>query len=356
MRAVTTVIVSDLHLGAASGRDLLRRPAVLAALVGALDGIEELVLLGDVLELRELPLQRVLAAARPALAEIGRSMAGGRITVVAGNHDHQLAASVVDAARAGGGALELETLGRPPAGDHGVLGELARALAPAEVRVAYPGVWVRGDVYATHGHYLDAHNVVPSFERLASALVQRLTGRVPEGDATPDDYERALAPQYALAYALAQHAPGDGPLVRADRSARARERLAGDGPRPLGARLAAGVGVPAVVRALNAAGLGPLEADLSGVALREAALRAMRTVLDRLRIDAPHVVFGHTHRSGPHARDEGWGRLVNCGSWVHEPTFLGARPLESPYFPGHCVLVGGSGPPELRRLVEELPV
>ena len=29
--------------------------------------------------------------------------------------------------------------------------------APARTRVAYPGLWVRPDVYAMHGHYLDAH-------------------------------------------------------------------------------------------------------------------------------------------------------------------------------------------------------
>ncbi|MEA2448816.1 MAG: hypothetical protein QOG63_748, partial [Thermoleophilaceae bacterium] len=199
-----TAIVSDLHLGAATGRDLLRHESVLAALIEALDGVDELVLLGDSVELREAPLPRVMAAARPALAAIGRAMAGGRVTILAGNHDHQLAVPLIEALRLGGRPLEPETLAQPP--EHGPLGLVAQALALPEVRVAYPGVWVRDDVYATHGHYLDVHNTVPSIERLAIGAVQRFAGRVPEGPLTPFDYESALAPVYALGYALAQNA------------------------------------------------------------------------------------------------------------------------------------------------------
>ena len=46
---------------------------------------------------------------------------------------------------------------------------------------------------------------------------------------------------------------------------------------------------------------------------------------------------------------------MNTGSWILEPTFLGARPYESPYVPGHCAFVRDDGPPELRRLLAELP-
>ena len=347
---MATAIVSDLHLGAASGRDLLRRDEVLAVLVGALDGVDELVLLGDVVELREGPLADALAAARPVLAELGRAMEGGRVTLVAGNHDHQLATPLIERVRLEGGRLEPETLGRPP--EDGPLGIVARALAPAEVRVAYPGVRVRDDVYATHGHYLDVHNTVPSIERLAIGAVQRFTGRLPDAGVRPEDYEAAVAPVYALGYALAQSARGHD-LGRQDRSAQMYQRLSGNGRRR--DRLLAGVGVPAVVRALNAAGLGPLSPDLSGPSLRRAARRGMSTVVERLGVDARHVVFGHTHRSGPHPRDEGWGPLINTGSWILEPAFLGDRPTESPYFPGHCAFVDESGRPRLRRLLAELP-
>ena len=48
--------------------------------------------------------------------------------------------------------------------------------APARVRVAYPGLWVREDVYAMHGHYLDCHLTVPTLERLSVGAMSRLLG------------------------------------------------------------------------------------------------------------------------------------------------------------------------------------
>jgi UDP-2,3-diacylglucosamine pyrophosphatase LpxH len=338
---MTTAIVSDLHLGAGSGRDLLRRDSVLAALCDALAGVDELVLLGDVLELREGPLGGVLAAARPALEAIDRAMAGRRVTLLAGNHDHQTAAPLIENLGVTGRELEPETIGEPPAW-------MADVFRLSELRAAYPGVWVRGDVYATHGHYLDVHNTVPTFERIAIGAVQRATRRVREGHADPADYEAALAPVYSLLYSLAQSSPGS---VRSDRSSRVWQAIsASDGSRPRA--LLTGAAIKTAVGALNRAGVGPLRPELSAEALRDSALVAMNTVVDRLGIDAEHVVFGHTHRSGPHSRDAPWGRLINPGSWVLEPAFLGERPSESPYFPGHVVIVPDHGPPELRPLLE----
>jgi hypothetical protein len=48
-----TLVISDLHLGSITRRDVLRRPAALEALLGALDGVDRLVLLGDTVELLE---------------------------------------------------------------------------------------------------------------------------------------------------------------------------------------------------------------------------------------------------------------------------------------------------------------
>ena len=340
---VTAAIVSDLHLGAAAARDLLRGDAVRARLTAVLREVDELVLLGDVVELREAPLADVRAAAAPALADIDRAMAGRRVTIVPGNHDHQLALPLLERLRAEGAALGTESVGEPD-------GWLAAAFALSRPRLAYPGVWVRPDVYATHGHYLDVHNTVPSFERLAVGAVQRLTQRVPEHRARPDDYEAAVAPVYGLAYTLAQ-SPGGRALVSPDRSARVRGALIGGRP-TLRSRALASVALPAAVAALNAAGLGPLRPDISGQELRRSALRGMSTVVERLGIDAAHVVFGHTHRSGPHAGDEGWGPLVNTGSWIHEPAHLGDDPRRSPYRPGHVAIIEPAGPPRLRNLLD----
>ncbi|HEX2105649.1 MAG TPA: hypothetical protein VHF51_18495, partial [Solirubrobacteraceae bacterium] len=67
-----TLVVSDLHLGARTGVDLLRRPAARAALLERVDGADRLVLLGDTLELRHGPVREALAAARPVLEAVDR--------------------------------------------------------------------------------------------------------------------------------------------------------------------------------------------------------------------------------------------------------------------------------------------
>ena len=118
--------------------------------------------------------------------------------------------------------------------------------------------------------------------------------------------------------------------------------------------------IPAAVAALNAAGLGPFRSDISAVELRRAGLRAIGEVMDRLAIEAEHVIFGHTHRVGPLPGDvEGWTlpggtRLHNTGSWLHEAVFLGDRPdTSNPYFPGWVTYVTDDGPPERRNVLED---
>jgi predicted phosphodiesterase len=320
---VRAAIVSDLHLGLASRADLLRRAPVLEAMLEAIAPAGELVLLGDLVELRERPVAQVLGDALPILRRIGAATAGKRITIVPGNHDHRLAAP-----------------------RSAPLAAIADALGRERVRVTYPGLWVRPGVYATHGHYLDVHNTVPSFERLAIGAVRRSRG---DGlPATPADYEAAVAPVYDLAYSMAQRSGRRRSVAGSQSSLRIWQLLNGRGGR------VAAVGLAAAIAGLNAIGLGPLKADLSAIELREAGLRGMRTVIDRLGIEADHVIFGHTHRSGPHERDEGWGPLMNTGSWIHEPAFLGREPKESPYWPGHVALVPEAGPPELRTVLDDL--
>jgi hypothetical protein len=348
---MTTAIVSDLHLGLVSGSDLVRHPAVFDALAGALAGADEIVLLGDLVELRERPVGQALADALPVLRRLGSATAGKRITIVPGNHDHYLARTLIDA----GGELAAETVWEQPSPD-GPLGAVADALGRDRVRLAYPGVWVRSDVFATHGHYLDVHNTVPSFERLAIGAVQRVNGRLPgSGRLTPADYEAAVAPVYALTYAMAQSSRGGRSPAGSAASVRLWRRVNGSAGGRLPSLLLGRVALPAFVASVNRAGLGPLKADLSAIELREAALRGMLTVIERLGIDARHVIFGHTHRSGPHPGDSGWGPLINTGSWIHEPAFLGSSPKDSPYWPGHVALVPDEGPPELVSLLDELP-
>ena len=70
-----TLVISDLHLGARNDVDVLRRPAAQQALLGALDGVDRLVVLGDLLELRHGPMHDALEAARPVLKAVGETLA-----------------------------------------------------------------------------------------------------------------------------------------------------------------------------------------------------------------------------------------------------------------------------------------
>jgi predicted phosphodiesterase len=372
-----TLIVSDLHLGSVSGSDLLRRPELRAALLEAVADVDRLVLLGDVLELRHGPLREAMNAARPVFEDLGAALAGRELILTAGNHDHALVEPWL--ARRGEEdqppPLGLEQLAEPGEVSAAV-GRIAAWASPARVRVAYPGLWLRPDVYACHGHYLDSHLTVPTLERLSVGAMSRLLGRPAQTFSSVADYESVGAPVFAWRDAVARDVrTGDAlngmATVAAWRalgggaSGGARERGPGgrDGRGSAVARLrrrALVAAFPLAVAALNRAGLGPLRADVSPAELRRAGLQAMGEVAARLGLGDAHVVFGHTHRAGPLPADRqdewrgrGGARLVNAGNWTHARIFLTATPGESPYWPGTCVLVEDSGPPLVKRLLQD---
>jgi hypothetical protein len=303
-----------------------------------------LVLLGDLLELRHGPLRDAVAAAAEPLREIGAALPpGAEVVIVAGNHDHYLIH----------GWTQRCAADRPA--------RVAELLSPARVRAAYPGVWLRDDVYATHGHYLDLHLTVPTLERLGAGAMRRIVALRAAGPRAAEDYEAVLVPIYAWVHAIAQLADPERSGVLHGGSVRGWRALTGPRRgRPLRGR-ALGLAWPVAVAALNRAGIGPLRRELSGAALRTAGLRAMGEVSARLGVDAGYVIFGHTHRAGPLPADDpaqwrnGSGaRLINSGSWVHEPAFLGADPAQSPYRPGFGVIVQDTDPPTPPRLVNLL--
>ena len=355
-----TLVVSDLHLGAASGADLLRREALRAPLVERLrDGIDRFVVLGDALELRDGPARTAVAAARPLLRDAGAALGAGKeIVLLAGNHDHAVVGGFVEGRIGQDAPLDLHHEIDP---DHAgpLAQELAEATAPARLRLAYPGIWLRDDVYALHGHYLDAHTTVPTIERLAVGAMARWVARPPGDPATPDEYEAVVAPLYAWMHAIAQRAQAGEERMGPQSSVRLWRMLAGDGRRTHPLRAASLLaGFKLAVAAINRAGVGPVRPELSGAALRRGSLYGIGEVLRRLRVDAAHVVFGHSHRSGPWPGDDQdeWraptgARLTNVGCWVYQPHFLTERPYGSPYWPGVAAVVDDEGPPRLERLL-----
>ena len=361
----TTALISDLHLGASSRTDVLRRAPIRERLIEALAGVDRLVLLGDVIELRDRSLGVALEDARPFFEDLGRAFSGREIVLVPGNHDHRLLGTWIER------SLEME---RPAALDecvtepHPAVRSIEGWLDGVDFEVRYPGVWVRDDVYATHGHYLDSHVTMPTIERLSVAAVDRLGGRPTGLRSTPHDYEQVHAPVYDLIFSLAQGARS--PIAVNDGkppAMRVWERIGGASGRARGlqGRLLGSALIPAALRGMEVAGFGDFTRDFSSVEIGRSGVAAMHVVVERLSIEAPHVVFGHIHRRGPLPSDDGrsagdprWElngtSLLNTGNWTYVEGLMGRAAPSSPFWPGGMVVVPESGPPELVELLADV--
>jgi hypothetical protein len=331
---VRTLVVSDLHLGTRLERDVLRRPRALEPLLEALAGVDRIVLLGDVVELLEGRQAQAMQVAEPVLRAIGARLGPEREAfVVPGNHDAPLVRPWLPSPP----AVDAEV----PVAATPLLARLTSWLAPARVRVHYPGVWLADGVWATHGHYLDRH-LLPE---AAYGLARGLLGRMPRDDATPADYER-------------------GP-----HATRLEALLTRWLPRPLAAladdaaELLRAATMPRVPRGLLSRRFAPLTASLLGAQMRRAAIPALGRVVHRLGVDADWVLFGHVHRAGPLSADDparwrgpgGSPRIVNTGSWVYEPLLVHGAVPPHPYWPGGAVVLEDGAEPRALGLLDDVP-
>jgi hypothetical protein len=348
---VRTAIISDLHLGVASDEDVLRDPTVRRLLLDELAGADRVVLLGDAIELRNLPLGPSLERARPFFEELGEAIGDTEVILIPGNHDHRLAEPLLDELSIASKPLVLEHHHAPS----GPATEVDEWLGPARLQLAYPGIWLRDDVYATHGHYMDAHLMLPRAECIAAALMARLSRPLPDRT-NPIDYERILRPLYGFAYGLAQVMPikrrRNGPFERA------WEVLAGEERKTsLGAR-AARAGFPLAIRGLNGLLHAEFSPDVTTGAIFRTGVDAATELAVRLGLDDVHVINGHTHRGGPLPSEPEWelprgGRLHNTGSWVFATAFhQPGRPPNS-YWPGTVTWLEDNDPPRRVQLLLE---
>ena len=339
-----TVLLSDLHLASGGAIDLLRRP-----------------------ELREVLWEKIRAPTWSCCWVTRSSCATGRFRRPSIWHSRSSTSWARRSAparwswcpgtttttcstrgwTAGGSRDGTPGTGAARPGRLGPLARLAAGMGRTSIELAYPGIWLRPGIYATHGHYVDRHLTVPTFERLAVAAVERVLGGSREvteepgspggaGSATADDYERIQAPVYAFLFALAQAGSG-GRLAGASPSVRVWQALGGGYGRAAKLRgwLLGTVAVPGAVGVANRLGLGPVRSDLSPGAITAAGLAAIGEVTRRLDIDADHLIFGHTHRRGPMRAETGWRmpegtRLWNTGSWVYAPGWWAARQRTAP--------------------------
>lgn len=319
-----TLVVSDLHLGMRRRRDVLSRCGPRETLLDALAGFDRLVLLGDVIELVGRARERAMTSAEPVLRALGRRLGREReVVIVPGNHDRALVRPWL---RQIGGALAIDSsvpLDATP--------ELAAAsawLAPARVTARYPGAWLSNRLWATHGHYLNRHLLPTS----SVGITRGPLGRLPRDSARPVDYERPGGGSLpALPPGLTKVVPGAAVLPQ----------LAGRLVRPE---------------------LSPLNASLLGLQMHRASLPALAHVVQRLGVDADWVLFGHVHRLGPLADDNGalWTgpggkpRIANTGSWLYEPLLVRHASPPHPYWPGGAVILEDGRQPQPVGLLDHL--
>jgi hypothetical protein len=351
-----TAIVSDLHLGSAFGEDLLRDAGIREILLEEIGAADRLVLLGDVVEMRERPLAEVLPETRPFFEELGEALAGRPVVLVPGNHDHRLAEELIEGAALEGRALGLEQHGSTGAGP---ISRIDAWLGGAELDLAYPGLWLREDVYAIHGHYMDCHMTLPRLECMAAALMMRTLGALPEAPA-PADYERVMSPVYGLSFSVAQSGKAQKATRPSEQAWRALSSRNGSRGRRAMLGAIARAGVPVAIWGLNRALRADFDADLSPAAISRSGVTAAAEMSTKLGIDAAYVITGHTHRAGPDEGGAEWrlpagGRLHNTGSWVFASAFHHPGTPPGPYWPGTVTWLEDDAPPRRVRLLAEHP-
>jgi predicted phosphodiesterase len=348
-----TAIVSDLHLGSAFGEDLLRDAGIRRVLIDELADADRLVLLGDVIELRELPLPTAMENARAFFEELGEAMAGRPVVLVPGNHDHRLAEPLLEQLALAGEPLALEHRAQPA---DEATSRIAAWLGDAPLELSYPGIWLREDVYATHGHYMDCHMSLPRLECIAAAATMRALRPLP-AQPSPDNYEHVLRPVYGLTYGLAQ----GGVARRAARpSERAYRAIAGHNGMPRWRRAALRAAVPASVWAINRLLRADFDASLDGATISRNCVAAAAALGERLDLGPVHILTGHTHRGGPYERDAEWtltggGHLHNTGSWIFATAFHHPGTPPGSFWPGTVTWLEDEGPPRRTRLLLERP-
>lgn len=319
-----TLVVSDLHLGAHVQQSVLGRREPLERLLAEVDVVDRLVLLGDVVEMLERRPERAMEVAASTLRLFGDRLGPAReVVLVPGNHDVAL---VADWVRSRGSALAVDA--RIPLDATPALAAVSGWLAPAQVRVHYPGVWLSERVWATHGHYI---------------------GRRVRRDAvglSPVDYERASAgwtlPR--IEAGILRTLPGPAAALTEDL-----------------AELARALTMPLPRRLLHRR-MSRVTSALLALQMRRASIPALAGVAARLGIDADWILFGHVHRLGPLASDRpaewqgpsGRPSIVNTGSWVYEPLLVHHATAPHPYWPGGSVVLEDGSAPVARGLLDDL--
>jgi UDP-2,3-diacylglucosamine pyrophosphatase LpxH len=389
---VRALVISDTHFGAWTGRDLLSEERFLERLAPELEGIDELIFLGDLYDLLFGSVEEAFAAGDGLIRLIAEKLPGKRLVFLAGNHDHHLLYRVAED-RLEGQLATGERAADPedfPPGPEFFLSYLRRRLPGVEVEIAYPTYTFAG-VLCTHGHYLDPHARLGGSraDRLLTRTLWSIAAGGPEEPKEISDYESIITLLTEWLYVAAQMPHGTHAQRNVFRAVRRAERVASALATPVrGARRLAGEArgraggdgslpskshFDAVVRdeterqrrELAVPGIAwprpvyPEPTVISRSDPSEHALEAFAQVVDHLGWgrETDRIVFAHTHQPLADARAarDRRTRYWNTGSWIHEPD-LGSRQAYAGYlryaWPGTAVVIDEDEPEP--RLVEML--
>jgi UDP-2,3-diacylglucosamine pyrophosphatase LpxH len=392
------LVISDTHFGAWTGRDLLREDFFLERLAPALDGVDEVILLGDLFDFLFASVADAVDASAGLLALIVEKLPGKRFVFLAGNHDHHLVhrdeEDQLEAALARGDAPRPDGSARhEPPGPAFFQAFLEARMPGVEIEVAYPTYNFAG-VLCTHGHYLDPHARMAGSRgsRMLTRTLWAIAAGGPEEPRCEADYESVITLLTEWLYIAAQMPHGTHAQQNVFRAAQRAGRFATAAGAPVRSarRLVAGVrdrtegdtvGLPsaahydAVVadeaarqgREQPVAGPAPARPSypeptvLSRSSPTEGALEAFSQVVANLGWDqeADRVVFAHTHQPLDDVRaTKGATRYWNSGCWIYEPD-LTSRQAYARYcryaWPGTAIVIDDSEPqPRLLELLADL--
>lgn len=381
MRAL---VISDTHFGAWTGRDLLREEFFLERLAPALEGIDELIFLGDLFDFLFGSVEEAVEAAGGLLALIAARMAGKRLVFLAGNHDHHLVHRDEE------DRLEAKLAGRAPLTSAAAPGPaffqafLERSLPGVEIEIAYP-TYRFGEILLTHGHYLDPHARLGGSrgDQLLTRTLWAIAAGGPEQPTCIEDYESVTTLLTEWLYIAAQMPHGTHAQRNVFRAAQRAGRFASALGAPVrrAKRVAAelrdhGVGAPTrqlpserhfdtvvheeaarqareqpIVGDPPARPLYPEPTVVSRSDPSEHALEAFAQVVENLGWgeETETIVFAHTHQplGAVRASLDSRLRFWNTGSWIYEPD-LSSRQAYARYlryaWPGTAVLIDEEKP------------
>jgi Calcineurin-like phosphoesterase len=322
-----SLVISDTHLGAWTGDDLLAYPWAREALRPELERADEVVLLGDFLDLLFSTIEHAFERADGLVELLAQTLPGKRLVWLAGNHDHHILVrrleSLIELQIATGQSFE-DLHDRWCAGFF-FEAFLRRRLPNTTIEIAYPDYRIGGAVLS-HGHYLDGEvrGSVPN--RLLQGGFWRFAGgRTP--NPTIEDYEASLVPLTELLFVAAQLPKGAPAEQRMQAELRHIGHLAAVAAAPgrqlarLGRSLAGRLRTGPPLRDTTDYGLARVVAPGASVLTSVRAYERVCRHLGWIQ-EASWFVFAHTHQplSGVSATEaRARPRFWNSGSWIYEP-------------------------------------